>query len=658
MSDLAKQIAQKHGQSDLVEMLANGLTGSQLHTVLLAAIKERIKEQPLSELTKASKVTQACNLDGRLLHQVEGLAYQSAKDYKVVELAPLNPLGTTRQLSGLDQGNILSTIRAFEVASDPTVGLALHSAHLRKSQEQRKDDLRLCSSQRVVRFPEPTNPAYTSHFKLFSMVDSGRDRGSFAFELTALKSQLAVYLDLLAGLSQCGFSHKDIVVELSDTRVVKALCQSHGVDADKIKSLVRASDSDSAARLLAQYDSLWIKAPVNIEEELGQYNLPAHLLVQLQALQMQVMEPLSQIYKHVTFCFNLHRLTGLSYYQGPTLHLKLKDTLGHTFMVADGGFVDWTQRLLADKKERLLTSAIGTELLCRVFSLASDRATSTFNGFALDIEANQSALKTFKNRTSQIVGHPHVFSTRGLRAGETIAPNDVNLRYIPATEMTNDDFVGSIPLVVGRRITKAVEEGQQISIDDLEPMEDFVNRQLESIRLYKQTLPYEQIRLQKLLADSLWKTGKIEQSQQQQARQIYLEILPEAVLHYGENSPEVFDLYCDVSILYKREGNRQLHLEYCQKALSTCQSGNNNPERPLKWLCAEYEETSNHDQLLECANRLLDWAEGLTIKHHIKLTLALDLLASALESAGKSLEADRIKSRMIAVELKMYGATK
>ena len=32
--------------------------------------------------------------------------------------------------------------------------------------------------------------------------------------------------------------------------------------------------------------------------------------------------------------------------------------------LVDGGFVDWTQRLLSDRKERLLISGIGTERLC------------------------------------------------------------------------------------------------------------------------------------------------------------------------------------------------------------------------------------------------------------------------------------------------------
>jgi hypothetical protein len=45
----------------------------------------------------------------------------------------------------------------------------------------------------------------------------------------------------------------------------------------------------------------------------------------------------------------------------------MKNQAGDSFMLADGGFTDWTQLLLGDSKERLMTSAIGTELICRLF---------------------------------------------------------------------------------------------------------------------------------------------------------------------------------------------------------------------------------------------------------------------------------------------------
>jgi histidyl-tRNA synthetase len=83
---------------------------------------------------------------------------------------------------------------------------------------------------------------------------------------------------------------------------------------------------------------------------------------------------LQDIHEGVEFSFNLRRLTGLGYYDGPCFHIKMTNDRGESFMLADGGFVQWTQRLLGDKKERLLTSAIGIELLCRLFRVEGDTA--------------------------------------------------------------------------------------------------------------------------------------------------------------------------------------------------------------------------------------------------------------------------------------------
>jgi hypothetical protein len=38
---------------------------------------------------------------------------------------------------------------------------------------------------------------------------------------------------------------------------------------------------------------------------------------------------------------------------------------GLRYPVTDGGFTDWTARLLQDKKERFLTTGIGSEFVCR-----------------------------------------------------------------------------------------------------------------------------------------------------------------------------------------------------------------------------------------------------------------------------------------------------
>lgn len=364
---ISNRISKDLGQDDLVELLAENLSGSELHSLLLAVIKRRVSKIDAAQLTRLSPVTKPCDLDGRLLNNLERIALETAVAFEAIELSPLSPLGTIKTLAGLDQGNVLSTIRTFECSSDPTIGMALESARRRKPLNDRKSVLKLCTNHRVVRFPLPQNPAFTAHFKLFSMVSAGRDSGSFSFETNALREHISVYLSLISALTKFDFEFSEIVVELSDTRVVAHLCSIFGIDKEIIRSSVRARDSESAVNLLQPHMNEWPKFVIEPEKELARFNFPQHLMMQLGLLDQNVCQKLKLEHSHVRFVFNMQRLTGLRYYQGPCFHIRVKDKSGQSYMLADGGFVSWTQSLLTDCKERLMTSAIGTEMMCRVF---------------------------------------------------------------------------------------------------------------------------------------------------------------------------------------------------------------------------------------------------------------------------------------------------
>ncbi|MBP9090686.1 ATP phosphoribosyltransferase regulatory subunit [bacterium] len=364
---VSERIANQLGVPDLSALLAEKLSGADLHSLLLAVIKRRVSKVEPSRLVEDSSVSKACDLDARLINMVECIAYAQAEEFDAIELSPVVPLGSVARLAGLDQGNVLSTIRAFECASDPTIGMALECVRRRKKNADRRETTKLCTSQRVLRFPQPDNPAFTSHFKLFAMVSAGRDSGSFTFELAALLEQIDFYLRVLSELSAGQFAFDDIVVELSDTIVVAALCAKFDIDRGTIRKMVRARDHDSSGKLLQQYADLWPKSLIGVDGDFAQLNLPQHLTERLKKLDEVVCQGLRSRYNNVRFKFNLHRLTGLSYYQGPCFHIKMKNQAGDSFMLADGGFVDWTQLLLGDNKERLMTSAIGTELICRLF---------------------------------------------------------------------------------------------------------------------------------------------------------------------------------------------------------------------------------------------------------------------------------------------------
>lgn len=368
MSEQIHKRIEKELGADLIGLLSDQLSGSDLHSLLLSAIKQRVNKLEASKLSGGSNtVLGPCDLDGRLINRVESTALEVAPNFEAVELSPVNPLGAVAVLAGLDQANVLSTIRAMECASDPTIGLALACAQRRKSASQRKAPSKLCANQRVLRFPIPTNPEYKAHFKLFALVTAGRDSGSFEFEVAAMREHIDTYLRFLYRLKDEGFTFGEIAVELSETRIVAELCSLYKINKEQIKTLVRARDSSSSAKLLEQYERIWPGTMANPAMELASYGLPTHLILHLNSLAQKVCAPLKEEYPSVKFSFNMHRLTGLGYYAGPCFHIKVKNASGQTFMIGDGGFVDWTQKLLSDSKERLMTSAIGTELLCRLF---------------------------------------------------------------------------------------------------------------------------------------------------------------------------------------------------------------------------------------------------------------------------------------------------
>jgi hypothetical protein len=58
------------------------------------------------------------------------------------------------------------------------------------------------------------------------------------------------------------------------------------------------------------------------------------------------------------------RESGRGYYRDVCFKIYATDQTGDEIEVGDGGMVDWTQQLLADRKERLLIGALGVERLC------------------------------------------------------------------------------------------------------------------------------------------------------------------------------------------------------------------------------------------------------------------------------------------------------
>jgi hypothetical protein len=251
--------------------------------------------------------------DARPTAAVEAHAFSAATaaGFEAVALSPVAPLGVNAVLGQIDQNSSLGALRAFEVLADPTTVMALESVQRRKASPD--GEVRLCAAARMLRLQPFDNPAFSPHFALFALTTAGRDRGANQFELAALDEQLRVHAGLFVRLAAAGYTFADIRVEVADTARDRA-----------------------GERRLADVES-------------------------------QLFPSLRRDFPHITFALDPARTHAMSYYRGLCLHTLARDRAGEIQQLGDGGFVDWSQRLSSNGKERLLVSGLGTELLPRCF---------------------------------------------------------------------------------------------------------------------------------------------------------------------------------------------------------------------------------------------------------------------------------------------------
>lgn len=311
------------GGAEVVERLA-ALSGSDFTSVMLAVARQRAaRETPASVLRRyrsdrfvqpaavqsagvesagvQSAGLQPAGLQSARLRRAEDLLAASLPPaFEMLTLSPLAPIGTHAVLGPLSQDKVVTALRASEVAADPTNGLALEAAVRRI--RVRDAQVRLAAFQRVVR-AEPARPGYFAHFSLLGLVTAGRDDGGHRFEREAVSEHaraLAAGL-LAAGLLMAG----QTAARFSRIQLALTPLTSAG---EAVASAVSASLAD------AQLD---VVVDENRQAGRGYYR---------------------------ELCFKINAMVGAELTE-----------------VGDGGFTDWTARLTASSKERLLISGIGID---------------------------------------------------------------------------------------------------------------------------------------------------------------------------------------------------------------------------------------------------------------------------------------------------------
>jgi hypothetical protein len=199
-------------------------------------------------------------------------------------------------------------------------------------------------------------PGFSPHFKLFCLLSAGRDTGENEFEFGQLRLHLCFYLRFFRLLNRCGFQMVKPLIEVTDHRLTAALLERAGITPEEVRQSIRAHQLGGSERLLRDRG-------VELPDQPGE---------RLEMVQSRVFEPLQREFPEAAFRLLISRLEGFGYYQGFCLRVSPIATDGRRYPIADGGFVDWTARLLANRKERTLSSGIGIEFICRRYRGTSD----------------------------------------------------------------------------------------------------------------------------------------------------------------------------------------------------------------------------------------------------------------------------------------------
>jgi hypothetical protein len=282
-STALQRVLRKAGGPEILDVLAERLSGADLTTLLLEVMRVRARgltpADVLRRYTTDRFVGPATVPFERIRRTENGVLSVVPADFELLTLAPVAPLGAHSAPATVDQNKVITTIRNTEVAADPTNALALEAAVRRR---RSTDPVRLAAFQRVARAQHFGGAGAYAHFGLFALVSGDRDTGNLAFERRHLAEHLSLLTDAVRA---CGIPDPEVRVTVLDPRF------------ERVADGVGATDDPD-------------------------------------------------------------RQSGRGYYTG----LCFKIYAGGVEL-GDGGFVDWTARLLGNRKERLLISALGVDRL-------------------------------------------------------------------------------------------------------------------------------------------------------------------------------------------------------------------------------------------------------------------------------------------------------
>ena len=306
--NIGKKIEQRTGYNELIHVLSERLTGSELNSLLLEVFSRRMAKLTPPAILKQYETNRfvhpaETNYIHLLEKSVQVLKVFSKHGFLPRHLSPLSQAGSCSVMATVDQDKIVTALRNTEVLSDATNALALYISHLKKNKDtvlsRPEEHIKFCSVQRHVRSQPTSAKGFSPHFTIGCLVSSGIDTGNYSFEKKSIGDHFIALQEVLGSV----FNVEKIYFKIQKRNGYKMGDQLVTAILDYLRSSFRTME-------------------VRLDEQNSENN----------------------------------------YYKG----IQFKTVIainGNETEIADGGFVEWTQQLLNNKKERFCISGFGLELL-------------------------------------------------------------------------------------------------------------------------------------------------------------------------------------------------------------------------------------------------------------------------------------------------------
>ncbi|MBO1511060.1 hypothetical protein [Metabacillus bambusae] len=299
-----QRILEDIGIGNLMEILGSKIPYSDLNTLLLEVFRKRTNDISPSELLKKysmNRFVHPADIDPIWLRQLEIDLLMIARSslYTPIQISPVSPLGSCSVVATADQNKVISALRGTEVVSDATNLLALHICDLIKKGKMNHDS-------DLIRF-------CTSH----------RHIRAQKFDKPGLVPHFNIFCMVSSGRDKGGYSfEKQAFLEHIDVyrKIFKTVFNTDITV--KINASRGYNDSEGLIQKLSEH--------INEKSDVS-------------------------LLKNKVVRDNL-------YYQGLhfTIIMKLNE---QEINIGDGGIVDWSQKLLGNRKERMIISGIGLDMI-------------------------------------------------------------------------------------------------------------------------------------------------------------------------------------------------------------------------------------------------------------------------------------------------------